>query len=206
LNGNVNGNGEIKKLAELKHNYKDEVTELEADLKAKFEQELDAGKKDLKDKYLEKVVDWFFANGFNGNGQPPVPPAPEPVASPEVVVETPPTPPTTPSVQVSVDSGKAPAPDTSAGLQPTGSGTPVVYCDECGHAVRPSDNFCSYCSAPLEKSKITTAGSMVPFPRERERMIRIARQAAEAPKPSVASSLHPDDRHREWARTRRQDS
>lgn len=189
---NENGNGEVKKLVALRHDYKDEVVQLEEDLKAKFEQELDAGKKDLKDKYLEKVVDWFYSNGFNGNGHAmtdvPPPREPEPAASPEVEG--------TPALSITVTPPTQT--QTSAGdLQPTGSVAPVRYCDDCGKLARPDANYCSYCAAPLREPTIRIAGHMRPLPRDRERMVRIARETAYAPRAD-----DPDRRVNDWARTR----
>ena len=146
VNGNGNGNGEIKKLVGLKHDYKDEVTRLEEDLKTKFDQSLTQGKKDLKDKYLEKLVDWFYSNGFNGQTSPPETTQPTPAVD---VTSAP-----TPIVPVVVDTSvhaqpvETGAPDNSP--QPSSlATTPVLYCDECGAQVLLTDRYCSQCAVPL---------------------------------------------------------
>ena len=69
---NENGNGELRKLLEIKRAYRKDLTSLEEELKIKFERELADGKKRLKEQYLENVVDTVFAE--------PAPAEPKPVA------------------------------------------------------------------------------------------------------------------------------
>jgi hypothetical protein len=123
-NGNGNGNGDVKKLVDLKHSFKSDVDTLVADLQSKYDHELEAGKKDLKDKYLEQVVDWFYSNGFNGH-------PPQPAVEPEPV----------PAVKEGDQSKQAgDTADNTAGN---------VTCPECRGVVIEGDKFCSQCSAPL---------------------------------------------------------
>jgi hypothetical protein len=82
-----NGNGELAALLEIKRGYKKDIANLEAELKAKFEKELTDGKKQLKDVYLEKIVDVVFA-------EPPIEASvkeaePEPVVHPQEAVVIP---------------------------------------------------------------------------------------------------------------------
>lgn len=119
-NGNGNGNGEVKKLVNLKHAFKDEATQLETDLRTKFEQELEAAEKDLKDKYLDQVVDWFYGNGFNGKPPQPVAAESEPEQAP---------------------SDSAPKP---------GDTPDTAHCTNCGANLLEGDQFCSQCAAPVE--------------------------------------------------------
>lgn len=56
-----NGNGELRQLLEIKHAYRQGLTSLEEQLKADYERDLADGKKKLKEKYLENVVDVVFA-------------------------------------------------------------------------------------------------------------------------------------------------
>ena len=151
-----------------------------ADVKARLEQELESGKKDLKDKYLEQLVDWFFSNGFSA------PPQPIPAEPPVPAIPTP-----TPTVEVTV----APQPEeTNPQAQPEQASTPV--CDNCGSTVESDAKFCDQCSAPIETETQTDtgAGAVVPAgrltrpvrgrvqtPTDRERMIRVAKQMATAP-------------------------
>jgi len=77
---NGNGNGELRKLLEIKRAYRKDLTSLDEELKAKFERELADGKKRLKEQYLENVVDTVFAE--------PAPAKPKPeVAAPRAPVE-----------------------------------------------------------------------------------------------------------------------
>ena len=78
-----NGNGELRQLLEIKHAYRKGVTSLEEELKAQFERDLADGKKRLKEKYLEAVVDTVFAESA------PAPPKPEPVEAPATVESEP---------------------------------------------------------------------------------------------------------------------
>ena len=78
-----NGNGELKQLLEIKHAYRKGVTSLEEELKAQLERDLADGKKRLKEKYLEAVVDTVFAEST------PAPPKPEPVEAPAIVESEP---------------------------------------------------------------------------------------------------------------------
>jgi len=134
-NGN-NGNGEVKRLVDLKHTFKAEASQLEADLRAKFVQELEAAEKDLKDKYLEQVVDWFYGGGFNGK-----PPQPETEPEPAPVNET-------------VEASPKQPGDTQA----------LPSCTNCGGTLFAGDQFCSQCSAPVETATdqppVATAGRL----------------------------------------------
>jgi len=56
-----NGNGELRQLLEIKRVYSQGLTSLEGQLKADYERDLADGKKKLKEKYLEQVVDAVFA-------------------------------------------------------------------------------------------------------------------------------------------------
>lgn len=56
-----NGNGEVKELLEIKRRYHKNAAELEAKLLADFERDLTDGKKQLRERYLEQVVDVIFA-------------------------------------------------------------------------------------------------------------------------------------------------
>ena len=170
---NGNGNGEIQKLVNLKHVYKDEVTQLEADLKTKFDQALAAAKKELKDKYLEKLVEWFYSNGFNG--QPPVQePEPEPKPDATAVIDD-------QTNNTGQTSGNGGAVSLQSGPQPSsGKVAPTLFCDECGNRVAPADRFCSLCAAPLGEMK---RNDQVPL--------------------RPAGILNSDRRLNDWARTRR---
>ena len=138
-NGN-NGNGEVRRLVDLKHTFKAEASQLESDLRAKFAQELEAAEKDLKYKYLEQVVDWFYGGGFNG--KPPekkeAAPKPEPEPAPPV------------------DEKEAPLPQ--------GDTPDTVLCTNCGAKLLEGDQFCSQCSAPVEAAtdqpSVATAGRL----------------------------------------------
>lgn len=68
---NGNGNGELRQLLEIKRAYRKGLTSLEEELKVQFERDLADGKKRLKEKYLENVVDAVFAESA------PVPPKTE---------------------------------------------------------------------------------------------------------------------------------
>ena len=135
---NGNGNGEVQKLVALKHGYKDEITQVEEDLKAKFEAELAAAKKDLKDKYLDKIVEWFYSNGFNGNGSTQAPPPPsEP--TPTLAQATQGDPGSTDSSELS---------DSSESSDSSALTTPV--CNDCGAELQQNAKFCTQCAAPVE--------------------------------------------------------
>jgi ribosomal protein L40E len=61
VNLSENGNGEVKELLEIKRRYHKNAAELEAKLLADFERDLTDGKKQLRERYLEQVVDVIFA-------------------------------------------------------------------------------------------------------------------------------------------------
>jgi hypothetical protein len=144
---NGNGNGETKKIVDLRQAYKNDVTQAEAALRAKFDEELATAKKELKDKYLEKVVDWFYSNGFNGHGT--VPPAPPPVPEPEPVAEFPQT-------------SQAPEPEPTPPQEETAPA--AATCSECGASLVPEANYCSQCSAPVALQRVPSAGRLVSSP------------------------------------------
>jgi ribosomal protein L40E len=56
-----NGNGELAALLSVKRGYKNELVNLEAELRSKFDRDLAEGKKALKENYLEQIVDVIFA-------------------------------------------------------------------------------------------------------------------------------------------------
>jgi hypothetical protein len=89
-----NGNGELRQLLEIKHAYRKGLTSLEEELKVQFERDLADGKKRLKEKYLENIVDTVFAETA------PVKPVPE-VAAPIAPAE--PEPPKCPDCGSPVD-------------------------------------------------------------------------------------------------------
>ena len=81
---NGNGNGELRKLLEIKRAYRKDLTSLEEELSVKFERELADGKKRLKGQYLENVVDTVFAESAKPVVAVPSAPAePTPPACPE---------------------------------------------------------------------------------------------------------------------------
>ncbi len=137
---NGNGNGEVKKIVELRHSYKDDVAKLEADLKARLEQELETGKKDLKDKYLEHVVDWFYGNGLNA-----------PDAQPEQGLDAPPE-----------HADEPPMPDADEPEPLPTDGPDPTACNECGAKVVEGDRFCSQCATPIEADEKEPGEAAVP--------------------------------------------
>ena len=185
---NGNGNSEVQKLVALKHGYKDEVSQLEADLKTKFEQELAVAKKDLKDKYLEKLVDWFYSNGFNA-------PTPQPVVVPEPV-EAPPAP--TPS-QEEESEEVPPTVEELPEPEPVLS-TPV--CADCGTELQPDAKFCTQCAAPVETAANTPSGPVAPA----SGMTYPQRPFTARPQPQPVKQEYQaaaDRRFSEWSRTKR---
>jgi hypothetical protein len=76
-----NGNGELRQLLEIKRSYRKGLTSFEEMLKVQYERDLTDGKKRLKEKYLENVVDVVFAESAPAKPKPEVAPpeaAPEP--------------------------------------------------------------------------------------------------------------------------------
>jgi hypothetical protein len=73
-----NGNGEVRQLLEIKRAYRKGLTTLEGQLKADYERDLADGKKKLKEKYLENVVDVVFTE--------PAPPATVEVEAKEATI------------------------------------------------------------------------------------------------------------------------
>jgi len=67
-----NGNGELAQLVQIKRAYRKSVVDLETELKTRYEQELSDGRRLLKGRYLENVVDAVFGESS------PAPPAPKP--------------------------------------------------------------------------------------------------------------------------------
>ena len=57
-----NGNGELRQLLEIKRAYRRDLTSFEEELTSRYEGELADGKKRLKERYLENVVDTVFAD------------------------------------------------------------------------------------------------------------------------------------------------
>ena len=76
-----NGNGELRQLLDIKHAYRKDVSEYEADLTEKYERELAQAKKQMKEKYLEKIVDTVFADTTSAQ---PTKPEPASNEAPEV--------------------------------------------------------------------------------------------------------------------------
>lgn len=114
-----NGNGEIKQLVGVKRAYRGKVTSLEADLRAKFEADLKAGKKDLKDQYLESVVDIVFAD-------PDAAPVEVTVSKPEIAVDV------TPKVSVSVEAKRPDkCPECDSDVRPGDK-----FCSECAFPLK----------------------------------------------------------------------
>jgi len=72
-----NGNGELRQLLEVKRAYRADLAAFEADLKARYEQELADAKKRFKEQYLELIVDVVFAETI------PMAPTEEPAPTPE---------------------------------------------------------------------------------------------------------------------------
>jgi hypothetical protein len=73
-----NGNGELRQLLDIKRAYRQGLTTLEGQLKADYERDLADGKKKLKEKYLENVVDVVFTE--------PAPPATVEVEAKEATI------------------------------------------------------------------------------------------------------------------------
>jgi len=73
-----NGNGELAQLVQIKRAYKKNINDLEIELKSRYAQELTEGKRGLKQRYLESVVDVVFAE----SAVVPPAPKPEPVQAP----------------------------------------------------------------------------------------------------------------------------
>ena len=107
---NGNGNGELRKLLEIKRAYRRDLASLEEDLRTKYERELADSKKRLKEQYLENVVDTVFAEPA------PVKPVLE-VASPDASV---------PKADV-----PARCPDCDAPVDPTDK-----FCAECSYPLK----------------------------------------------------------------------
>jgi len=114
-----NGNGELRQLLDIKRAYRKGLTTLEGQLKADYERDLADGKKKLKEKYLEQVVDAVFAES------PPTPPATVEVEAKEATIAL------RPEVKLDV---KVSTPGK---------------CPECDAPVDPMDKFCSQCAFPL---------------------------------------------------------
>jgi hypothetical protein len=70
-----NDNGELTALVSVKHSYSNELVNLEAELKSKFERDLADGKRALKEKYLEQIVDVVFQEPPQEQPKKPEPPA-----------------------------------------------------------------------------------------------------------------------------------
>jgi hypothetical protein len=133
-----NGNGELKQLLEIKRSYRKELAEREAELKAECERKVAAAKKELKGKYLEKVVDSVFA---------------EPATAPEAKLEPPPS-----NMTVQYSSSQTPSAEGTrviAGYEPEKVPAAVKSprCPECNAPVDPTDKFCAECAYPLEDVK-----------------------------------------------------
>jgi len=171
---NENGNGEVKRLVDLKHTFKAEAAQLEEDIRKKFAEELEAAEKDLKDKYLEQVVDWFYGNGLAEK-------RPEPEqATPPPVVEA------------------APQPESTASSAPTcpNCGASLVagdkFCSQCASPIEDQETEQAVAATPVATagrlSRRGYAGYVQPPARAREATER--RLAAE-------------ERLQRWGRTQR---
>jgi hypothetical protein len=114
-----NGNGELKRLLEIKRGYRKELGECETELKAEYERKAAAAKKELQGKYLEKVVDTIFAEPA-----PAPEPKPEPVEGTRVIAgyepETVPAPEKPPR-----------CPECNAPVDPTDK-----FCAECAYPLQ----------------------------------------------------------------------
>ena len=106
---NGNGNGELRQLLEIKRAYRKGLTSFEEELKVQFERDFADGKKRLKEKYLENVVDAVFAESA-------------PVAPKAEVVE--------PSAPSEPESPKCPECDSP--VDPTDK-----FCAECAAPLNP---------------------------------------------------------------------
>jgi len=131
-----NGNGELKQLLEIKRSYRKELAEREAELKAECERKVAAAKKELKGKYLEKVVDTVFAESI-----------PAPVAEPE---------PAPSNMTIQYSSSQTPSAEGTriiAGYEPEKVPTAEksTRCPECNAPVDPTDKFCAECAYPLQE-------------------------------------------------------
>jgi hypothetical protein len=123
-----NGNGELKQLLEIKRTYRKDLEEREAQLRAEYERELAGARKELREKYLENVVDVVFAE----------PTSQKPVVEAEAGA---------PSVTFEAKAETEPPP------KPAGVVVLARECPECAAPVRPEDKFCSRCAFPLKESE-----------------------------------------------------
>ena len=107
---NGNGNGELRKLLEIKRAYRKDLTSLEEEVRVKLERELADGKKRLKEQYLENVIDTVFAEPAPVKPVPKVAPAEASVSKADVLPR---------------------CPDCDAPVDPTDK-----FCAECSYPLR----------------------------------------------------------------------
>jgi hypothetical protein len=172
---NGNGNGEVKRLVELKHTFKAEASQLEEDLRKKFAQELEAAEKNLKDKYLEQVVDWFYSNGF---GEKP----PEPEQAPAAVAEPAPQ----PETESTASSGPT-CPNCGANLVPGDK-----FCSQCASPIEDQETEQALAATP-----VATAGRL-----SRRGYVGYAQPPARA-REATERRLTAEERLQRWGRTQR---
>jgi len=130
-----NENGELRQLLEIKRGYRRDLQEREAQLKAQYESDLLAARSDLKEKYLDNVVDAVFAE-----------PAQVAVEAKHATISI------APQVEVKTEVAPKPAPP------------PVTSCPECGNTVDANDKFCSQCAYPLVEPAEEKEGEMGEWP------------------------------------------
>lgn len=118
-----NGNGELRQLLEVKHAYRADLAKFEADLKAKYDQDLADARKRFQEQYLERIVDIVFAEAGT--------PAPIEAAHAEA-----------PKIE--------PAKDEPLAVPVI---APVARCPQCEAPIPPDANFCPQCAAPVKEEK-----------------------------------------------------
>jgi|GEM_PF-6297763 len=129
---NGSGNGELRQLLEIKRAYRKDVATFEADLTAKFDRELEDGKKLLKQEYLEEVVDTVFADA---------PPAPSKLEAAKAPASAP------------AEPESAKCPECESPVDPMDK-----FCAECATPLKESEND----ERPsMENYPVASAGSQL---------------------------------------------